>query len=237
LFLDELQPNSAFNHFCLAGCIIEKELYTNTVVPYVNKLKKDVFGNENVILHEIEIRRQEVAVYKIPMPKREEFWRGMDTFFSIPDIFLTIGVAINCAEYHRLYSSDYKCDEYFVGLQIIMENFTHFLEMQDGIGSLFVESRNHKEDERLQNHYHTLKATGTLFLNKNAMQKRLGTISFPLKTDNNIGLQVADFIPNPIARYTGGLQQKSPTLYPHIVNKLYDGGVHLSNRFGLKVIP
>lgn len=114
-----------------------------------------------------------------------------------------------------------------------MENFTHFLERNAGKGSIFVESRNLKEDERLQNHYYTLKATGTLFLDKNAMQKRLATISFPLKTDNNIGLQLADFIPNPVARYTGGLKQKTPTLYPFIINKLYDGGIGMPNRFGL----
>lgn len=239
LFLDELKPSTKFNHFCLAGCIIEEEPYIKAVIPYINDLKKAIFGSEGVVLHEIEIRNAQEGSYRVMRhkEKREAFWKGMNDLFSMPEFFTTIGVSINCGEYHRLYCSNHKCDEYFIGLQIIMENFVHFLEKHNGIGSLFVESRNPKEDERLQNHYHTLKATGTLFLDRNAMQKRLGTISFPLKTDNNIGLQIADFIPNPIARATGGLNQKTPTLYLHIVNKLYDGGVGITNRFGLKIIP
>jgi len=31
--------------------------------------------------------------------------------------------------------------------------------------------------------------------------------------------------------------EKTPTLYPHIVSKLYDGCVGMQNRFGLKIIP
>lgn len=239
LFLDELKPSTQFNHFCLAGCIIEEEIYTKSIIPFIRDLKNRVFGNETVVFHEIEMRKAEEEPYTImrQAEKRKEFWDGMKELFSKPDWFWTLGVSVSCGEYQRLYNSDYKCDEYFVGLQILMENFTHFLEKNDGIGSIFVESRNPKENERLQNHYHTLKATGTLFLNQNAMQKRLATISFPLKTDNNIGLQIADFIPNPLARQSGGLKQKKPNLYPEIIAKLYDGGLALPNRFGLKVIP
>lgn len=239
LFLDELKPSTQFNHFCLAGCIIKENDYTNIIIPRINKLKDDVFGNRGVILHEIEIRRAEEMPYKIMRnkKKREEFWNHMNALFSIPNLFTTIGVAINCTEYHRLYNSNHRCDEYFIGLQIILENFTHFLERNNGVGSVVVESRNAKEDEKLQNHFYTLKANGTLFLDKNALQKRLSTISFPLKVDNNIGIQLADFIPNPLARKTGGLPQKKPTLYSHIEQKLYDGGLGLPNRFGLKVIP
>jgi hypothetical protein len=239
LFLDEVKPSTQFNHFCLAGCIVEDNVYNNQIIPYICSLKDKVFGSRDVILHEIEIRRAEKQPYMIMNngAKRAEFWSSMDTLFSIPGLFITIGVAINCTEYYRLYNSNHKCDEYFIGLQIIMENFTNFLEKNNGIGSIMVEARTPKENERLQNHFYTLKATGTLFLDMNAIQKRLSTISFPLKTDNNIGVQLADFIPNPLVRKTGGLRQKNPTLYNHIEHKLYDGGLGLPNRFGLKVIP
>lgn len=239
LFLDELKQSDQFNHFCLAGCIIEASVYDDEVIPMVNGIKERVFASKDVILHEIEIRRAKDEPYKLMRnrAKREEFWKEMTALFATKSLFSTVGVAINCTEYHRLYTSDHKCDEYFIGLQILMENFTHFLECVNGVGSIMVESRNHKEDQRLQNHFHTLLANGTLFLDKNAMQKRLSTISFPLKIDNNIGIQLADFIPNPLARKTGGLKQKDPTLYDHIESKLYDGGCGLKHRFGLKVIP
>ncbi|NMB32737.1 MAG: DUF3800 domain-containing protein [Clostridium sp.] len=239
LFLDELHPSNVFKYFCLAGCIIEEEVYDKEIIPYINMIKDEVFGDREVILHEIEIRRAEKAPYSLmrQKKKREKFWALMKELFATPDLFATMGVAIDCADYHKLYNSDYKRDEYFIGLQVIMENFMHFLENKNGIGSILIEARNPKENRRLQNHYHTLKATGTLFYDKNAIQERLATISFPFKSDNNAGIQVADFIPNPLARHTSGKKQKNYTLHHHIMNKLYDGGLGRADRFGLKIIP
>ncbi len=239
IFLDETKVNTKIKHFCLAGCIIEESTYVNKVVPFINQLKKEVFDSEVVILHEIEIRNASQGSYKVmrKKEKRDYFWSKMNELFFIPELFWTIGVAINCNEYKKLYDSHCQNDEYYVAMQILMENITHFLEMNEGIGTVYVESRNPAEDLKLQNHYHTLKANGTLFFNQNALQKRLGTISFPMKTDNNIGLQLADFIPNPLARFCGGLKQKNPTLFKWIEVKLYNGKVGKPYRFGLKQIP
>jgi hypothetical protein len=239
LFLDELKSSTKYKYFILAGCIIEYDTYNGIIIPYITDLKKKVFGDETVVLHETEVRYAKNGLYKTMKnaDKREEFWNGMQELFSKPDVFHTIGVGIDCNEYKRLYNSQHRCNEYYVGLQIIIENFAHFLELNNAKGAVYIESRNPTEDEKLQNHYHTLKANGTLFIDKNAIQKRLGPISFPLKTDNNIGLQIADFIPNPLARHLCGIPQRKPSLYDHIANKLYDGNAGLSNRFGLKIIP
>lgn len=237
LFLDESKPNDIYNHFCLGGCVLSEENYRN-IVPQVNKLKQEIFGDINVILHEAEIRFAKREPYKIFKNKilREKFWDNFHKIYTKNEI-LTLCVAINTNEYNRIYNSSYKNDEYLVAMQILLENFVHFLETNDGMGSVYLESRNPTDDNKISNHYHIIKATGTLFFNRNAFQRRLGTISFPLKTDNNVGLQMADFIPNPVTRFCGGLDQKEYSLYNIIIEKLYHGSVNLTDRFGLKQIP
>lgn len=238
LFLDEVTPNTNFNYFSLAGFIIESSNYQNKIIPLVNNIKNTIFGTDDIILHEIDIRKEEepFTVMKNEQ-QRKQFWKMMSDLFVEPDLITTIGVAIDCTEYKRIYNTPYSSKEYNVALQVLMENFTHFLEKNNGKGSVFIESRNPTEDKRLQNHYHILLANGSLFFDKDVLQKRLGPISFPIKADNNIGLQIADFIPNPLARECGKRRQKNPNLFSEIKSKLYDGEVGLPNRFGLKVIP
>ena len=134
----------------------------------------------------------------------------------------------------------YKCktknDEYFIALQIILENFVHFLNNTNSMGAVYIESRGLVEDQLLEDHYNTIKTNGTLFIDKSEFKKRLKTISFPMKADNNIGIQIADFVPNPIARHLSNLEQRKYNLFSEINTRLYDGNVNLVNRFGLKKV-
>jgi hypothetical protein len=175
-------------------------------------------------------------ILKQDFEKKKLFWISMRNAFQSFEMN-TIGACINCNQYKALYRESYANNEYFIALQIILENFVHFLEHKDGKGMVYIESRNPTEDKRLASHYHTIVANGTLFLNKYAFQRRLTTINFMIKQDNNVGLQIADFIPNPINReYTASCKQKKPTLFDLIYDKLYDGECGKKNKFGLKII-
>ena len=57
-----------------------------------------------------------------------------------------------------------------------------------------------------------------------------------MKIDNNIGLQIADFIPNSIARDISNIEQKEYSLYDKIIGKSYDGNLNLHERFGIKKV-
>lgn len=238
LFLDECNPTAQMRYFVLGGCVIEEKAYHNNVMPHVNTMKMDIWGNTEVILHEFEIREASADPYRVlrTTSKREKFWLEMRNVFSM-DCVNTIGVAIDCDEYPRLYKSLHRNNEYLVALHLLIENFAHFLEKRGGTGSVFVESRNQTEDIRLGNLYHDIKATGTLFWGRNIYQQRLGQITFPVKTDNNIGLQLADFVPNPISREAQGKKQKTPNIHEHIIASLYCGDLGMQTRFGLKKIP
>lgn len=241
LFLDESKPSGNLLYFCLGGYIIEENEYVQKMIPLVNSLKNEIFNNTTVVLHESEIRDPEKPPYDIlkDFEKKKGFWNGLRNIIDSCNI-TTIGVGINPIEYKKLYCEKYANNDYFVALQIILENFVHFLEHNEGKGIIYIESRTPTDDTRLASHYHTIVANGTLFFNKVIFQKRLTTINFSMKQDDNVGLQIADFIPNPLNRacsYNYDIKkQKKPNVFDLIDSKLYNGNCNLKERFGLKII-
>lgn len=237
LFLDESKPFGNLKYLCLAGCIIKQSTYTQKIIPAVSNLKINIFNNTDAILHEIDIREAKKAPYTIlkDRDKCSLFWNELTKVFTDNE-FYTVGVCINKAEYQKTYKNTYANSEYFVCLQIVLENFVHFLEHKNSKGVIYIESENSTEDTRLTSHYHTIVANGTLFINKLAFQRRLTTINFAIKQENNIGLQIADFIPNPLNRKYSGSKDKNPSLLKLIESKLYDGEIGLCQKFGCKII-
>lgn len=238
LFLDELKANKEYPYFCLGGCFIEDVYYRKTIVPYINKLKNQMFGKTTVVLHEHEIagKSGDYKVFKNGV-KNKFFWDSMNTLIKDYDIrTLCVGVDVNKLKSTYPTKGKMLNSEYYVALQIILENFVHFLQSTDSTGCVHIESRGLTPDYQLQEQYDIIRQNGTLFLPKEVFQKRLKTISFPLKIDNSIGLQIADFIPNPIARHFTGVDQKENSLFESIRLKSYDGGSNLIERFGIKKV-
>lgn len=240
LFLDESKPNAqgTINHLCLGGIIVEKDIYERNLVVQVNKLKQEVFTNTSVILHESHIRDCRKGDFEVlkKHDKRTELWDGLVNIFENND-FKVVAAAIHEKDYTNLYTKKYLNDKYFITMQIILENFVHFLEVNNGTGTVYIESRDAVSDKKLKNLYHKIVANGTLFYNANIFQDRLVNINFNSKTDNIIGLQIADLIPGPLNRECNGLKKKNPSLYTQITSKFYDGNCGNTERFGFKIMP
>ncbi len=238
LFLDEIKANDRYTHFCLGGCIIEDMVYRKHIIPYIVKLKSDIFYCSSIVLHECKIS-QKSNEFRVLKNKAKELalWNGMKKIFIDFDI-KTLCVGIDYQKYKLVYKnkSNILNSEYYIALQIILENFVHFLQNVNGMGSVYLESRGIVEDMRLQEKYDIIAKQGTLFIDKSEFKKRLTTISFPMKDDNNIGIQIADFIPNPVARYFSGIKQKPLNLFDEIKQVSYDGNESLSERFGFKKV-
>ncbi len=237
LFLDESKPLSGLKYFCLAGCIIEKNVYINEIIPKVQLLKQEIFSNTNIILHEVDLRKAEKCEYKILMnkAKRDKFW--IETYDILKNCQLTtMGACVNDVQTKSLYPEKFLNSCEYITLQIILENFVHFLEKANAKGNIILESVNTTEDSRLTNFYYSILSRGTLFLQSKIFQKHLGTINHYIKADNNIGLQLADLIPNPINREFSQLKQKQYSLLDIINEKSYDGGIGLKDKFGIKKI-
>ena len=235
LFLDESKPNTNFRNFTLGGVVIEKNIYENKIRSEVVKLKKDCFGDENIILHEIDIRKKEGSYKAITRDNQEMFFTELEKLFKKSEIEI-LAVSINLDELDKLYDADERNDIYYIALQLLMENYVHFLITNEGKGQLYLESTDAVNNSKLQNLFHMLKATGTLFMKREVLQDRLGAISFPIKGDNIIGLQLADFIPNVLARKALGKNQKNFSIYNGIEKKFYDGKINRKDKCGFKII-
>lgn len=97
--------------------------------------------------------------------------------FSDNDFFFVLAVSVNLDDLDNLYREDDRNDIYYIALQLLMENFAQFLSANDGIGTIYLETTDAVNNKRLQNLFHLLKATGTLFVKKEVLQERLSTIN------------------------------------------------------------
>lgn len=233
LFLDESKPNHKTSTFCLAGFIIEKNEYEKDFIPKINVIKKEIFDREDVIFHLYDIKKAKIPFNIFSDIKiRDKFWTGVKKVITDSNIKV-LGACIDCKQYRAMYAEGNLNDEYAITMQIIIENFVHFLIENDGKGVIFAESRQENENFILLNHYYEVLTKGTLYFNRTALQKYLSVMHFPLKTENNVGLQIADFIPGALSRkYTGSHDDYG--LAALFSTKLYDGGINMIQRYGFK---
>lgn len=233
LFLDETKPNAHGDYFALGGYAILKEDYENILVPKLQKIKTDLMPDPNLPLHLYDMRKN---------IKGFEFLSDMNVRNSlfgrikqlIKDLPINIFVAsINKKKYSNMYHDKIN-DVYDITLQTILENFVHFLIENNATGSFFVESRNSIENKYLQVCYYRLLTGGTLYIDSNTIMDKLSILSFPLKSDNNLGVQLADFIPVSFIRHMVGSKDYCG-LYKIFEDKIYQGYNHnMGDRFGFK---
>ena len=128
-------------------------------------------------------------------------------------------------------------DIYGLALSRLIERSVFYLDEignEDGSNlNIIMEMRGKKEDKDLASYYEEFKTKGTKWLTPERLNSHLAKFKFLSKKQNVTGLQVADLIAYPIARYV---------LNPNAVNLAYD--VFRCNIFtdrnamlGLKVIP
>ena len=233
LFLDETKPNAHGDYFALGGYAILKEDYENILVPKLQKIKTDLMPDPNLPLHLYDMRKN---------IKGFEFLSDMNVRNSlfdrikqlIKDLPINIFVAsINKKKYSNMYHDKIN-NVYDITLQTILENFVHFLIENNATGSFFVESRNSIENKYLQVCYYRLLTGGTLYIDSNTIMDKLSILSFPLKSDNNLGVQLADFIPVSFIRHMVGSKDYCG-LYKIFEDKIYQGYNHnMGDRFGFK---
>jgi len=127
-----------------------------------------------------------------------------------------------------------------VSMQIIIENFTHFLHSKNAKGKIIYESRDAMDKHMLMRHYQ-IASIGTIYTKAEAVQRLIEPIRFISKQKNNSCLQLADFIPSVIARDCLNLKLLSgqDRFLREIKRVAYSGNTteDCSFRYGIKVIP
>jgi len=127
-----------------------------------------------------------------------------------------------------------------LAFKTLLQNFARFLHIVNGVGHIIVESST--ADRLLTEEYYRLMFAGGKFMNAKGFQDVLKDITFYEKSKLNEGLQVVDFIANPISRMICNLTPFKPlgfadSPYPSILaQKIYKGPTNDPYEYGVRKV-
>ena len=251
LYLDESTThNGSYKNetFCMAGVIISNNDYSS-LESDLNNIKKNIWGDHpcpsDIILHQMEIRNAQKtrkSVNSDYMRFRSNSYNRL-LFDGLSGIFnsgklVVIGACVDIDKLTLCFGNRFTQDKSLIALQLMLENYCHFLCCNDGVGEIVYESIDSVADEKMRTRFYNIKLMGSMYIDTKTMRERLSTMNFYPKNMNNAGLQIADFVPNYFARKN---LEKSPQRF-NIDDELrrcrYDGnGLNMRNRFGVKCMP
>lgn len=122
-------------------------------------------------------------------------------------------------------------------MQLLLENYCHFLCAQNARGRIIYEYIELLANEKLRDRYYHIKLMGSMYIARATAEQRLLGLDFVPKTDNVAGLQIADFIPNAFARDHAGYAQGKYNIFSTLKYHCYDGLLQQPGRFGVKYMP
>lgn len=168
-------------------------------------------------------------------------YEELGKLYDLADITV-IGASVVLDDLDTYFDEDILSDKYLICMQIIFENYCHFLKKNNSCGHVFYESRQEHHDREIRMRFNHLMAMGSMYINPYAMQKHLTGITFPSKTCNVPGLQIADFVPNDLARKvlskkTSSNNKNRFNISNNLRKARYDGGLSKHDRFGFKIMP
>lgn len=252
LYLDESEvpSNTGDRYFVIGGVMIKNSYHENKVVPKLDNLKKEIWENESNyashILHELEINnvyrgdlidaKEYNLIFKHNKRKYEQVYKGICNILNDRNIY-TIAACINHTELEKHYKKEEMNDRFAVLMQIIIENYCHFLLKHKGSGDICYESMMKSQNEKIERRFCHLKSIGTMYYSSSEVISLLKNINFVDKTANCAGLQLADFIPNALGRTQSGKEPKYSKLPKIIKKRLYHGDMGRKDRYGFKIIP
>ena len=107
----------------------------------------------------------------------------------------TMGVCVNKSALMKNYPGETN-EQLTIALQMLLENYCHFLEYMHATGDICYESLQEPGNQELRQRFYELEALGIMYYTSHFFQTHIGDIRFENKADNLAGLQFADFIPN-----------------------------------------
>lgn len=209
LFIDETGDHDLINIsreypiFGLLGIIFDYDYYTSNVQYEVDALKQKFLGTTNVILHTLEITRSKNSfAFCKDSIKRNSFYNAIDILLDKLDYTILFAV-INKKDYVRAYTS--RFDIYILTLEFIVERFYHYLKdlSNKGInatGEIIAESRDNKLDKSINNAYDRILINGTGYISASKILEKIKSFEIHKKSENIVGLQVADLIATQLGR-------------------------------------
>ncbi len=213
--------------FVLVFCMFRKSDYISIVNQAVSKFKMDFWGHDLVIFHNREIRKSAGDFsFLFDEEKRRVFLHAINEMIkSLP--FSVVAAAI---DKRHLKDRSLKDNPYFLALRSCLQQTIAFLTAEQQIGKqthIVFESRGKTEDRELGMAFQQL--IGEMLPEQCPLKFR-----FASKQTNSSGLQIADLMAHPIARYV--LNKAQPNKAFEIVQEKLLGYSEYGE-VGLKAYP
>lgn len=278
LFLDESSDKDK-GYVLVSGFAIpdgQMELFEKSVLDIKKIFWKEEYINSNpTVLHCTElsviynnrrnpelykyIKRNEYDIFKkMEHTKIKEIYDSMYVkLCEIMKIFnITVfGCLIDEKKFQYLFDENSKKileDPYNIAIQVIIENFTHFLNKKNGVGYIVYEARNSSTnvdknslDMRMYDNFCKIKSIskGIPYVNLNSITNRIRYFNIVRKTEENAGVEFADFIAfNLLKSFSIGDDRDKSEFIKKIEKCLYNGAYlesdrDLRNFYGIRHIP
>lgn len=239
LFLDEsgdhglANLNPHFPVFVLCGILFQQKDYEGCD-NLMNDIKRRYWGNREVIFHSSDIRKCNKE-FQILLDKDLKGNFINDINYAVANSrYAIIADGIQKEEYIKKYGK-LSNSVYELALSFIIERTVFCLDEIKGNKSLYIiiEERGKKEDAQLKTHFVNLINRGTGYVNPVRFKALDIRIAFRSKKKNINGLQLADLIAYPIARFIIDPKRANPAF--DILNQKF----YMKNgkNYGLKTYP
>lgn len=240
LFIDESGDHGLttidnnFPVFLLCGCLISGTEYEN-IREKINKIKTDIWKDKKVIFHSRDIRKCEKEFVKLfDLDLKKYFYEELNKIVSDCE-YTIIASAIRKDNYINRFGR-LSNDVYELALSFIIERSIFYLDdihLKDKELEIVIERRGKAEDKKLDEHFQRLMSRGTGYIDADRLENYNLKITFLSKSENINGLQLADLIAYPIARYVIDPERSNPA-FDILEPKIYSKN---GKRYGLKIYP
>lgn len=226
--------NPDFPIFLLCGVLVEEQAYEKIKKSF-NIIKQTLWGNKEVIFHSRDIRKcdKEFSVL-FDMEKKKWFYDQLNKAIQ-ENHYTIIASALQKDHYIKRYGR-LSNDVYELSLSFIIERAIFYLD-DINVGKetleIIIEKRGKKEDKQLEEHFQRLIARGSSYVNAQRLKDYDLKITFIGKKENINGLQLADLIAYPIARYVIDPKRANPA-FEQVQLKIYSKH---GKRYGIKIFP
>lgn len=239
LFLDECGDQNlssfdpSFPVFTLCGIIVSQE-QLDVLSDKINALKREFWGDKKIIFHSRDIRKcQNGFEIFFDIDVKRRFYERINCILG-DNVYVIICCSILKEPYIRQYGR--LNDVYGQSLSYIMERTVFYLDSlsKDNIHlATIVECRGKKEDKALLDYYNKVSDRGTYWVTSERIKKYFKEFEMKRKSENLVGLQIADLVAYPITRHV--LDENEVNLAFDVVKEnIYQKEGKL---FGMKVFP
>lgn len=239
LFLDECGDQNlssfdpSFPIFTLCGVIMSQE-QLEIITEKVNALKREFWGDRKIILHSRDIRKcQNGFEIFFDLGVKQRFYEQINEILK-ENVYVIVCCSILKEPYIRQYGR--LNDVYGQSLSYIMERTVFYLDSlaTNNIHlTTIVECRGKKEDKALLDYYNKVSDRGTYWVTSARIKNYFKEFEMRRKSENLIGLQLADLVAYPITRHV--LDEDAVNLaFDVIKDNIYQKDGKL---YGMKVFP